>query len=855
MNRSTPRIARWLLGICLRKELQEEVLGDLNEQFEQYQGPAWRARLNYWRQTILYLRPFALREGIARPTMWVLAHHTFIMSVRTYNRYRASFLIHILGLSSGIVAFLLLFLWVADERSVDQFHVNKQHLYKVMNNSPAASGVITYHGTSGLLAEALMDEVPGVQQVARTSNWTETFTLATEKKVMKAEGMMVSKEFYPLFSFPLILGQSDQVMNDSKSIVLSQSLANELFGSMEKAVGQTIEWEVFGYKRAVIVSGIMADIPANSSLQFDFALSYEHFATELIEYQRWDNNYAVTYVLVDPQAPISKINAQLENFLQTKDENNANNLFLVPATSLYLYNHFENGVQSGGRIFYVQLFTLIAIFILVVASINFMNLSTARSSRRMKEVGVKKTVGAVRFDLIFQYLGEAVLLTTFATVVAYVLLIWLLPEFNTLTGKQLNVPTDLRFLVNLAGFAVLLGIISGSYPAIFLSGFNPTAILKGKLAGVSNSFARKFLLVFQFSITVFLLICVMVVKQQIDFVNTRQLGYNHDNIMYFDQTGSVKAQPETLLSELEKIPGVAAVSATAFSVGIPSTTYGISWGSEQDYEIEFHHVYVGQGFMDMMGFEMVDGRMFSDQIPADTAAIIFNEAAIAAMGLDDPVGKTVRHYLGDHTIVGVVKNFHFDSFFEDVKPMYFLYRPGNTTMIMVRLQGEHIKQTLEQVQQRHAEINPGYPFSYAFVDDDYGRLYESETRVQKLSGLFALLAIIISGLGLFGLAAFTVERRFKEIGIRQVLGSSRIRILSLLSKEFTILVLISTIVGLPMGYLATSVWLERFAFHISPGPIHFIAIVLFVLVIVWLTVGYHTLKAMQSKPIRHLQSE
>ena len=489
-----------------------------------------------------------------------------------------------------------------------------------------------------------------------------------------------------------------------------------------------------------------------------------------------------------------------------------------------------------------------------------MNLSTARASRRIKEVGVKKAIGARRTALVYQYLGESLSIAFLSLLVSLLLVSLFLPQFNSITEKQLTLPWGVPLVLSLLGVVLFTGLMAGSYPALYLSGFNPATVLKGKLnTGIGEVWTRKGLVVFQFTLSVILIVSVWVVYQQIEFVQSQNLGYEKDNILLFVREGQLREEEklETFLAEISNVPGVVAASSTGHDMtGHNGGTYGVEWpGKDPDDRTEFERVAVNYDMIEMLDIKMKEGRPFSKDFSTETAKIIFNEAAIEFMGLTDPVGKTVQLWDRDMEIIGVTKNFHFESFHEVVKPLFFYLNPQHTDYAMVKIAAGREQEALAELQQMQGKFNPGFSLDYWFLDQDYQALYAAEQRVSSLSKYFAGIAILISCLGLFGLAAFTAERRLKEIGIRKILGSSDFDIVRLLSGDFTKMVLAAIAIALPISYFAAQRWLQNFAFHIDLQWWYFAGAGLLALLIAWLTVGLQTFRAAKVNPVECLKDE
>ncbi|MGH2564558.1 MAG: FtsX-like permease family protein, partial [Ginsengibacter sp.] len=473
-------------------------------------------------------------------------------------------------------------------------------------------------------------------------------------------------------------------------------------------------------------------------------------------------------------------------------------LFIRRFSSAYLYNNYVDGVQSGGRIEYVKLFSIIAIFILLIACINFMNLSTAKADGRMKEVGIKKVIGAPRRMLILQYMGESMLMSLLSIIVAIAIAFLLLPAFKQITGKDLSLSFNTGFVLSVVSIGIITGIVAGSYPAFYLSGFKPAVVLKGKLyASASESFIRKGLVVFQFAVSVVLIITVIIVYQQMKLVQTKNLGYNKDNIIGFSAEGKLKDHPETFLAEVKNIPGVVEASSMEGNLlgHAGHSGGGINWeGKDPNLRLEYFGISGDYDYMDLLGMKMSEGRTFSPKFGSDSSSVIFNESAIAAMGIKNPVGKIVSLWGKKKQIIGVVEDFHFESLYKKVGPAFLEYSTNNEAFL-IKIKAANESETIAKLADFYKNFNQGLPFDYKFLDDDYQAMYSSEQRVAILSRYFATIAIIISCLGLFGLAAFTAQKRQKEIGIRKVVGASVNGIAVMLSKDFLKLVLIAILIA------------------------------------------------------------
>lgn len=788
-----------------------------------------------------------------------MLRHNLLLIYRNFLRFKSTFLINLTGLSTGLACTLLIYLWVTDELKIDQFHEKGGQLYQVMENRIQADRIWTAESTSGLLAESMLKDFPEVEYAVVTT-WADVVTLTRDEKDVRAAGRYVGSDYFNAFSFELVQGDKNKVLRDKKSVVLSDELAMKLFNTTEGVIGKTV---IHQHDREYIVSGIFRKTPSHSSEKFDFLLSFEEFRSFEWVGINWRNTSPRTYIVLKEGTDIDQFNGKIADYIvkKTNGEITYRTMFIRPYSDAYLYNEYENGVQAGGRITYVKLFSIIAIFIVVIACINFMNLSTAKASRRIKEVGIKKAIGAGRRALVMQYMGESMLIAFLSLTIAIILVTVSLPQFNEITGKQLLLYFDANLIMSVIGLTFITGLIAGSYPALFLSGFRPATVLRGKINGFTGEgWARKGLVVFQFVLSVILIVSVIVVYRQVEYVQSKNLGYDKDNVIYFRREGSLWQHQnlESFLLQVKNIPGITHASSISHDMtGHNSGTWGLQWeGKNPDDRTEFENVPVNYGMLELLGIEMVEGRTFSKEFPSDSMAIIINEAGIKFMGMKDPIGKKV--ILWDQYemhIVGVARDFHFESLHQKVKPLFFRLNQNNTRHIMVKIEAGAKGDVVGKLQEFYQSFNPGFPFEYKFIDQEYQAQYEAENRIAVLSRYFAGLAILISCLGLFGLAAFTAERRLKEIGIRKILGSSDLGIMYLLSGDFTRMVITAIFIGLPLSYLITDKWLENFEYRIPLQIWYFAGAGLIALFIAWFTVGLQTVRAARINPSECLRDE
>lgn len=768
--------------------------------------------------------------------------------------------LNLIGLSTGLACALMIYIWVTDELSIDKFHKKDVTLYQVMENRVQATGIWTAPTSSVPMADVLVNDMPEVEYAATATGSRDMTLSVNNENNIKTQGKYAGKDFFNMFSYHLIQGNAGQVLSDRKSIVLSENLARRLFGTTENAMGKRVEVQ---HEEAYLVSGIFKSPLEHSSEQFDFVLPVFAMKEMANNIDNWGNTGTLAYVTLKPGTNPDQFNAKIADLIRRKTNGDITHRtpFIKRYSDQYLHSRYENGIQVGGRIEYVRLFSLIAIFILFIACINFMNLSTAKAAGRAKEVGVKKAMGAGRGTLIAQYLGESMMMAFISLLFAVALVMALLPAFNQLTGKQLSLfHLNIGLILSVLGITLLTGLLAGSYPALYLSAFKPALVLKGKIKGaVGELLVRKGLVVFQFTLSIVLIIAVIVIYRQISFIQTKNLGYDKDHIITFAKEGKLTGDkvPETFLTEVRNIPGVVSASSMAHGLtGHNNGTSGVKWeGKDVKDKTEFEAVPIDYELLKTLDIKVKEGRDFSRSFGADSAMIIFNEAAIKFMGMKEPIGKTVELWGNNMQIVGVVKDFHFQSLHEKVKPLFFILAPSSAYRFMVKVETGKEKTVIAQLDKLYQQYNPGFSFDYKFLDESYQSIYKAENQVAVLSRYFAGLAILISCLGLFGLAAFTAQRRSKEIGIRKVLGATVSTIVMMLSKDFLKPVLIAMLIAFPAAWWSTSQWLKGFAYSIHIGPGVFIAAGVLIMLLTFLTISFQSIKAALSNPVKSLKTE
>jgi putative ABC transport system permease protein len=788
----------------------------------------------------------------------IMLKNYFKIAWRSLLKDRQFTLLNILGLSSGICCALLIWLWVADELSVDKFFPNNNRIYEVMERNRVNGQQQVSDESSGLVSELLLAQVPDIEYASPLAppNWWPKYTLSVADKNIKAAGQYAGKDYFNIFSFPLVEGNKDEMLKDKNAIVISDDLARRLFNRTDHVIGRQVR---FQQQQSFFVTGVFEKPPGNSSQQFDFVLSFEYLFSVQPWVKSWNGSGPHNFILVKEGTNVDALNKKIAGLIARSSGDTSRQPFAVKFSDIYLQNTFNHGVSTGSKIVYVKLFLLIAVFILVIACINFMNLSTAKAARRMKEVGIKKVVGARRPQLVAQFLSESFLVTLFAMILALGMALLLLPAFNSLTGKQIVLRPGFQLIAALFSIVVITAIVAGSYPALYLSKFNPLIVLKGKLpSSLTEVFSRKGLVIFQYTLSAFLIVSVLVIYRQVRYIQSTDPGYNKENIVKFDAEGKLEQSQTSFTDALKRVPGVVNASFTTHNMtGRSYGTYAINWeGRDPKGAIYFEGFNCSYDFIETMGMHVEAGRAFSRNY-GDTNKIMLNEAAVAAMRLKDPVGKNIYAYDTRFQIIGVVKDFHFESLHEPVKPSFFLLHGDGSSWdkFMVRIRPGGQQETIDRIHDLYTAFNPGFPFSYHFLDEDYQKQYETEVRAATLAKYFSGLAILISCLGLFGLAAFTAQRRQKEIGIRKVVGASVGRIAIMLSTEFLRLVLIAILLAFPLSWWAMNQWLQGFAYRIDIGAGIFVLAAVSVMLITVLTIGFQAIRAALANPVRTLKAE
>ncbi len=882
-------IDRFLESLC-KKGLLEEIQGDLHEIYGNWVNKFGKNKANrlYIWHVLKFLRPFAFREYSlskikTKPPVNMIKHNATI-ALRSLARHMTYSTINILGLTLGMTCFLFLSFWVLDERGIDNFHRNGKNLYNIYETI-SDNGTVTgscntplqFIGNNYVLS-GLKDAVPEIVNINFYATgyelpWGHPETFQVGDNLHKLKGSRAGEDFFKMFSYSVIAGNPSTALSDLSGIAISRKMAAMFFKSPEDAIGKSIRYE---NRLDFKVTAVFENVPHRSSLQFDFLINWKSLEAGRLELA--SHNVLTTVQLID-HADLKKVESEINRFYQVRANKNDPEkitLGLQKFSKSYLVSNFVNGKPHGGRIEYVNIFSGVAIFILVIACINFMSLATARSVKRAREVGVRKVVGSTRELLIGQFLGEAILMSFLALMLSVILLQVFLPLFNELTGKAISIPySSYRYWLVLSALVIITGIIAGSYPALYLSSLKPVRILKGfvHLPGKDALF-RKSLSVFQFSLSILLLIATFVVFRQMQFIENTHLGYDRENLLYVQIEGELSKERNYLefKNEASRLPGIAMVDRSTetphsmnFIVdtadGATETATGadaINWeGKSIDQHVGFEPASVGYDFVRLMKLKIVEGRDFSKDMATDSAdAFLVNQEAVKEMGMKDPVGKWISAWKKRGHIIGVLQDYHTNSLHDRIMPVVLDVKEYEYFgVIIVRTEPGKTKEALAGLGKVYKEINPNYPFTYQFVDQEYNNLYKSETVVSRLSEIFAGLAIAISCLGLLGLAIFSAEQRVKEIGIRKVLGASIANLVALFSKDFLQLVGLSFLIALPFGWFIMSQWLQGYEYRIHLAWWIFALAGTTGMLVALLTISFQAVKLAVANPVKNLRSE
>jgi len=772
--------------------------------------------------------------------------------------------LNIFGLASGLACSILIFLWVRDELSYDQFNPGADHIFRLTTRVKDIEAVMVPNA----FVTAMKSEIPGIKNTTRCIPLQKIITVGT-RKFDEKQMYYADSNFLRVFNYPLLRGNKTTVLLEPNSVVLTEATAIKYFGGADQAMGKSIYIDNDIKGATLEVTGVLKNIPANSHLHFDLLLPMENWDRQVIQPQPW--RYFDSYVYfqladgVKPEpAVIQKLEKQINamrNRAIVNTEAVPASMYIQPLTDIHLYSHFRHDVGGQGNIEYVRIFILVAVFILFIACINFMNLATALSGSRAKEVGLRKTLGALRLQLTLQFIGESMLLAFISLCLALLLVYTALPFFNTLASKSIILDLlDIQLTGKILAITILVGLLAGSYPAFYLSSFKVVKVLKGgELLKGKGSFLRNGLVVLQFSISVILMVSTVVIYHQLRYLHNRDIGFNRENLLYISlpEVGDLKNNADALKSALGQSSRIGDYTITSdLPTDLNAPTPLVWRGMEKGSLVLCNRLNVDENFVRTFDMKMQAGRFYTKEFKGSDSEYVVNETAVKSMRMDPAtaIGKmiTIRGHEG--TIVGVVKDFNFEPVHKPIEPLVMRCRPAGDFLVIRTAPGT-IQRTLASVQNCFQRVYGNNPFAYGFVDQDLDHLYTAETRMGKLFNIFSVLSIVISCLGLFGLATFSAQRRTKEIGIRKVLGAGEVGIVALLAKEFLWLVLISLLIAFPIAWYAMNQWLQGFVYKINISGWIFAVAGVIALLVAFVAVSYQTIRAAIANPVNSLRSE
>jgi putative ABC transport system permease protein len=778
----------------------------------------------------------------------------FKIAIRNISRNKGFSILNIGGLAIGMASALLVLLWVQNELRFDSTYNKSDRLYQAWNQNMGNAGLHNWNNTMKILGPTLKKDYPEVEGTSRV-NWDATILFTRGDKKLNVVGTMVDPDFLTMFEFPFLKGNRNVALNNPNDIVITEKFSRQMFGN-EDAMGKILRLD---NKYDFRVSAVMKDLPNNTEFDFQYLLPWSYMHTIQQDDSAWDRNSTHNYVLLKPHSDLKAFNAKIQHIIKERGNPEwKTEMFLYPVSRLHLYSNFVNGKPTGGKIEMVRVFILIAGLILLIACINFVNMSTARSERRAKEVGIRKVSGAMQNSLIIQFIAESIFIAAISGMIALLLVQLSLPAFNTLTKKQLFIEySSLYFWLFFFGFVLFTGLISGSYPAFFLSSFKPVAVLKGNFKkGESVVTPRKVLVVVQFSFAIILIVSTLVINRQIKYAQSRETGYDKNQLVYVSLFGDIEKNDQLIRTEL--INNQVAVSITKTSAPLTETwsSGSADWaGKSPNERTGFNYYNTDGGIVKTAGLTLLEGRDIDlIHYPGDSMSTLLNESAVQVMGFKNPVGQIIND---NWRVVGVVKNFILQSPYEAVKPM-IINGPGGHwfNMLHIKLNGNRLTGVnLVAMEKIFRKYNPNYPFEYRFTDEEYAKKFSDDRTTATLSLLFSGLTIFISCLGLFGLAAFMAEKRIKEIGVRKVLGASVASITGLLSADFIRLVIISFFIASPIAWLAMNKWLQGYDYHIPMPVSTFFIAGGAAIAIAMLTVSFQSIRAANANPVTSLRSE
>jgi predicted permease len=841
-----PRIPDWILKHIYSSDNVDAYSGDIEEEFAEIQKCQGRAKAKCW---IWFHAISAIPRWGQYSIIWgvTMFKNYLKIALRNFIRQKGYTFINVAGLAIGIACCIMIMLWVQDELSYDRFHENADDLYAATFSNGSTV-------TPTALSDFLKAEYPEVTRTSRYVGIGRNLLRYKDKEIYQEDGIMVDPDFLKMFTLRFLKGDPETALDDPNSILLSEEVALKLFGTSDP-IGQTLTYNI---SLDMKVSGVFEDYPPNSHMRFLYLIPVALAMKYNKNFNTWEVNNIRTYVQLRKNTPVKSVDEKITDVVERHRPQDQRALSLQPITRMHLnpFNH------SGGPIVYVYVFSAMALFILLIACINFINLTTARSSNRAKEVGIRKTVGAHRTHLVRQFFGESLILTLIASGLAIGLVFLLLPMFNNMTAKTFTweLLIEKTIILGIFGIIFLTAISAGSYPSLMLSRFQTVRVLKGRLpTGKKGVLLRKALVVLQFSLSIFLILGTLMIFRQVHFLRERDVGYDRENIVYFGIGNRFRQNIDTIKTELLSNTNILNVTLTDIAPYRWMSNAGVGdvhWEGKTHQQVKMVMTSVDYDYLETFGLKMAQGRFFSREYSTDASdAYVINQAAARAMQMDDPIGKKLRVWDLSKRIIGVVEDYHFESLHNEIIPMAMRIDPNWYNQVCVRISPHRIPDTLAFLENKWKEIYPEYPFEYRFLDDTIQSQYRREQAIGKIVTVFTVLALFISCLGIFGLSSYTAEQRTKEIGIRKVLGATVSSIIKHISKEFVILVIIANVIIWPLAYIIMNRWLQSYAYRISLSWWTFVLTGIAVLVVSLLTASWQIIRAATSNPVDSLRYE
>jgi putative ABC transport system permease protein len=832
-------------------------LGDFNEIFIERKRSRGTVQAYLWcaAQIVRFLPSY-----IAYSISWrfFMLYNYMKTAFRNIKRHKGYAFINMLGLAIGMACSLLIFLWVQDELSYDRFHEKADLIHRVEFDHKYDTGLFHVGVTCIPLGPAVKEEVPEILESARVIRLGSLLFRRGEKRFYEESNVAVDPSYFEIFSFPFERGDAGTALKDTHSVVLSKPMAEKIFGESDP-IGEVIN---INNRWDMTVTGVLREIPSNSTYNYACLVPFDLMKAAGIRTDNWQSNSILTFVLLGEQSSVSEAAAKVQATVEKHHPEGApdQTYMLQPLTRLHLHGHYGFD-RSIGPVKYVYIFSVIAFVVLLIACINFMNLSTARSGKRSREVGLRKVVGAVKSQVIRQFYAESIVYTLCSLLLALGIVFLLLPAFNGLTGKEISLFSGsiLVVLTGLILIALFTGILAGSYPSLYLSAFQPAQVLKGDVtAGPRGGLFRRILVVFQFALSIGLIIGTGVVIHQLSYIKGMSPGYDRENILYVSLRGNTAESLDVLKAEILKCPAVQSVSASGeLPSAVYSNTDGVTWdGADPNTDISFSMLTAENDFVRTMGLKLLEGRDFSSEHPADRqTGIIINAKGRRVMGKESVAGSRLSVGDTDYTIVGVIEDFHFQSLREEVEPLFITMDSAGIFNMLIRINSGEVSTAVAHIERAWRGLMPAFPFEFGFLDESFQSFYTAEERLGRILRAFASLAVFIACLGLFGLASYMAEQRTKEVGIRKVLGASASQITLMLCREFVLLVLLSNAIAWPVMFLVMKVWLKGFAYRVGFNGLIFVAALATALIVALLSVGFQALRAARANPAASLKYE